>query len=318
MHFRMEDYIIEKTAQSKFMPIFLLSLLVVVWGTTFPIEKIVLNTISPFTLNLVRFLIADVVMLIIFFPSIKRDFFSVWKSGLMLGITMGAGFVFQTWGLVYTTPAKSGFITSLYVIMAPMLSFIFEKTKVRFHTVLAMIIASFGIYMTELSGKTFDVNFGDFLTFLCAIAFAFQVLLMTILTKKHEGKEITLTFYQFLVITVANIPFYAFSIHQDRWNLFDVTSILYMAIVASIIGIIIQAKYQKRIGTVSSSFIYAGEPVMATIFSILMLKATFSKTEIIGFVLITFAAIWAQVFHLSSSSSPSSYSSSSSSSSSSS
>jgi drug/metabolite transporter (DMT)-like permease len=140
---------------------------------------------------------------------------------------------------------------------------------------------------------------------------------MTILTKKHEGKEITLTFYQFLVITVVNLPFYAFSGHHDKWNLPDVISILYMAIVASIIGIIIQAKYQKKIGTVSSSFIYAGEPVIATILSVLMLKSIFSKTEIIGFVMITFAAIWAQIFHLSSSSSPSSYSSSSSSSSSS-
>ncbi|WP_428008914.1 DMT family transporter [Athalassotoga sp.] len=313
----MEDYVIEKTSQSKFMPVFLLSLLVVVWGTTFPIEKIMLETISPFTLNLVRFLIADVLMLIIFFPSIKRDFFGTWKDGLMLGATMGAGFIFQTWGLVYTTPAKSGFITSMYVVLATILSFIFEKTKISFNTILALIIAAAGIYMTELSGKVFEMNFGDFLTFLCAIAFAFQVLLMTILTKKHEGKEITLTFYQFLVITVVNIPFYAFSGHNDKWNFPDVIFILYMAIVASIIGIIIQAKYQKRIGTVSSSFIYAGEPVMATIFSVLMLKSTFSKTEIIGFVMITFAAIWAQIFHLSSSSSPSSYSSSSSSSSSS-
>ncbi|BBJ28007.1 drug/metabolite transporter (DMT) superfamily [Athalassotoga saccharophila] len=292
---------IEKNSQSKFLPLLLLSLLVVVWGTTFPIEKIMLETLSPFSLNLFRFLIADAVMLIIFFPSIKRDFLSVWQSGLLLGITMGAGFVFQTWGLVYTTPAKSGFITSMYVVFAPILSFIFEKTKVSVHTILALIIATSGIYLTELSGRIFEMNFGDFLTFLCAVAFAFQVLLMTVLTKKHEGKEITLTFYQFLVITVFNLPFYIFSGHNDNWNLPDVIFILYMAIVASIIGIIIQAKYQKRIGTVSSSFIYAGEPVMATVFSVLILKSTFSQTEIIGFAMITFAAIWAQLFNFSSS-----------------
>ncbi|MGC8637296.1 MAG: DMT family transporter [Athalassotoga sp.] len=283
------------------MPLLLLSLLVVVWGTTFPIEKIMLETISPFSLNLFRFLIADAVMLIIFFPSIRRDFLSVWKAGMLLGISMGAGFVFQTWGLVYTTPAKSGFITSMYVVFASILSFIFEKTRVNTHTIIALIIATFGIYMTELSGRVFEMNFGDFLTFLCAIAFAFQVLLMTIFTKKYEGKEITLTFYQFLVITVVNLPFYAFSNHNDMWNLSDLIFILYMAIIASVVGIIIQAKYQKRIGTVPSSFIYAGEPVMATVFSVLILKSTFSQTEIIGFVMITFAAIWVQIFNLSNS-----------------
>ncbi len=291
---------IDKNIQSKFLPLFFLSLLVVVWGSTFPIEKIMLETLSPFSLNLIRFLIADAVMLIIFFPSIKRDFFSVWKAGLLLGISMGAGFVFQTWGLVYTTPAKSGFITSMYVVFAPILSFVFEKTKASIHTIIALIIAAAGIYMVELSGKAFEMNFGDFLTFLCAIAFAFQVLLMTVLTKRYEGKEITLTFYQFIVITLFNLPFYFFSGHNDKWNLTDVVFILYMAIIASIIGIIIQAKYQKKIGTVSSSFIYAGEPVMATVFSVLILKSTFSQTEIIGFAMITFAAIWAQIFNLSS------------------
>lgn len=275
----------------------MLLLLVIIWGTTFPIEKVVLETLSPFTLNLIRFLIADIIMLVLFFPSIKRDFFRVWKAGLMLGVTMGAGFVFQTWGLVYTTPAKSGFITSMYVIFAPILSFIFEKVKVNFKTIFALIIALTGIYMTELSGSRFDMNFGDFLTFLCAISFAFQVLLMTILTRKYDGKEITLTFYQFLVITVVNVPFYIFSNRSDKWDFQDVVFILYMAIIASVVAIIIQAKYQKKVGTVSSSFIYAGEPVMATIFSILILNSTFSKTEIIGFAMITFAAIWAQIFN---------------------
>ncbi len=262
-----------------------------------------LGTISPFTLNLTRFLIADLIMLAIFFPTIKRDFIVTWKAGTLLGISMTLGYIFQTWGLVYTTPAKSGFITSMYVIIAPILSFIIEKTKVSFNTVFAILIASAGIYMTELSGKIISVNFGDFLTFLCAFSFGFQVLLMTILTKKHEGKEIILTFYQLLIVTIANIPLYFFTAHDDRWSAPDFFMVLYIAIFASVLGVIIQTKYQKKIGTIPSSFIYAGEPVMAAIFSVLILNEHFSKTELIGFTLITFAAIWAQIFHLSSSSS---------------
>jgi|YelNatPaOPRAMG01_1025707.scaffolds.fasta_scaffold02324_21 drug/metabolite transporter (DMT)-like permease len=305
-----EGFHIEKDNRSKFTPILFLSLLVVVWGTTFPLEKIILGSISPFTLNIVRFLIADLIMLVFFFPTIKRDFLSVWKYGTLLGLSMALGFIFQTWGLVYTTPAKSGFITSMYVVLATIFSFIFEKSRINFHTIFALILASVGIYMTELSGNGFSINFGDFLTFLCAIAFAFQVIMMTIFTKKAEGKEITLTFYQLLTVTIANIPFYVFSVHDDKWNLQDLMMILYLAIFASIVGVIVQAKYQKRIGTIPSSFIYAGEPVMATIFSVLLLNEHFSTTELTGFAMITFAAIWAQIFHLSSSSSsPSSYSS---------
>lgn len=281
--------------KSKIKSALLLILLVTIWGITFSLEKIVLNDISPFSLNLSRFFIADVAMLILFFPIIKRDLVKVWKEGTILGILMSFGYIFQTWGLSYTTPAKSGFITSLYVVLIPLVAIFVERISIKMGTIIALIIATAGIYLSNLSGKVFSPNFGDLLTLGCAIAFAFHVVSTTVLTKKLKNKYITLTFYQMVFVTITNIPFYFLSSHHDNWNFEIIAIITVIAIFASVFGITIQMKHQKNVGTISSAFIYAGEPVAAAIFSAILMGEKFSIAQLIGFSLIILAAIFAQI-----------------------
>ncbi|MCD6237725.1 MAG: EamA/RhaT family transporter [Thermotoga sp.] len=274
---------------------FLLILLVIIWGATFPLEKIVLNDISPFSLNISRFLIADLIMLFCFFPTIKKDFTKVWKEGSILGILMSLGYIFQTWGLDHTTPARSGFITSLYVVFVPLVAIFIEPIALRANTIFALLIAAVGIYLSELSGKIFSPNFGDLLTLGCAFAFAFQVVATTVLTKKLKDKHITLTFYQMTFITITNLPFYFLTFHHDSWNFENLSIIVSIAIFASVFGTIIQMKHQKNVGTIPSAFIYVGEPVSAAIFSVILMGEKFSIVQLIGFSLIIISAIFAQI-----------------------
>ncbi len=291
----MEIKTITETKEKSFYPILFLSLLVTIWGFTFPLEKIALESISPFSLNLYRFLIADLLMLAIFFPIIKRDFMITLRSGAILGGLTAVAYLFQTWGLAYTTPAKSGFITSMYVVLTPLLSVLIEKTKLNYKTIAALFLASIGIYLTELSGNVFVPNFGDFLTLLCSFAFAFQVVATTVLMKKEEGKEIAITFHQLYMVTIVNLPFYLFSFHSDRWNFQALSLTVFIALFASVMGTIWQMRYQKQVGTVASAFIYVGEPVTASIFSALIVGERFGTFQMIGFAAIVVSAVWIQI-----------------------
>ncbi len=125
----------------------MLIVLVTIWGATFPFEKMVLADISPFSLNFYRFLAADMLLLFMFFPTIKRDLRFVWKEGMILGTLMSAGYILQTWGLSYTSPAKSGFITALYIVLIPFFSFFIEKSRLSFTVILGLFTATFGIYL---------------------------------------------------------------------------------------------------------------------------------------------------------------------------
>ncbi len=275
----------------------LLILLVIIWGITFSLEKMILSRISPFSLNISRFFVADVIMLILFFPTIKKDFVRVWKEGTILGLLISFGYIFQTWGLVYTTPAKSGFITSLYVVLIPFVAIFVERISIRLSTIFALLIATAGIYLSNLSGEIFSPNYGDLLTLGCAIAFAFQVVSTTVLTKRLKNKHITLTFYQMMFVTITNIPFYFLSPHHDNWDFKIVAMIAVIAIFASVFGVLIQMKHQKNVGTIPSAFIYAGEPIVAAVFSMILMGERFSTTQLIGFSLIVGAAIFSQLVH---------------------
>ena len=46
-------------------------------------------------------------------------------AGLTVGFFLCVGYVLQTFGLLYTTSSKAGFLTGLSIVMVPILSFIF-------------------------------------------------------------------------------------------------------------------------------------------------------------------------------------------------
>ncbi|WP_456398954.1 DMT family transporter [Mesoaciditoga sp.] len=269
----------------------MLSVLVTIWGATFPFEKMVLAHLSPFTLNFYRFLLADLFILFLFFPKIKSDLKFVWKEGTLLGTFISVAYILQTWGLTYTTSSKSGFITALYIVLIPFFSLAIEKTRLNFSVFFSLGMATLGIYLSEMNGNTFRLNTGDLMTIGCAIAFAIHVVLTTGITRKLEEKYIALTFFQMGFITLANLPFYIVNFSGDSWHLNDVTLILFISFFASFLALIMQMKYQKNVDTVPSAFIYAGEPISAAIFSYLLLKDHFSKVQIVGFSLIIISAI---------------------------
>jgi len=49
------------------------------------------------------------------------------KAGVVIGLILFAGYVFQTIGLEYTTASKCGFITGLSVVLVPVFSAILLK-----------------------------------------------------------------------------------------------------------------------------------------------------------------------------------------------
>src|SRR5580704_12047450 len=88
---------------------------VLIWGCTFPLVKSALNDISPLLFNLLRMMLAALVLLLINFKELR---------GLTAGLFLALGYSFQTTGLAHTTPSKSAFLTGLVVVLVPILALI--------------------------------------------------------------------------------------------------------------------------------------------------------------------------------------------------
>lgn len=76
---------------------------------------------------------------------------------------------------MYTTVGKSGFITALYIILVPVLSYIFYRRSVSLLQGLSVVVAAVGMYFICIN-EGFSINKGDLYTLICAFCFAAQII----------------------------------------------------------------------------------------------------------------------------------------------
>ena len=98
-----------------------------IWGCTFVVVKGALVDASPLAFLAVRFLLAGVLLLAILGRGqVGRG---TLLPGSILGLFLFAGYLFQTWGLVYTTPSKSAFLTGFSVILVPLILMLSNRRR---------------------------------------------------------------------------------------------------------------------------------------------------------------------------------------------
>jgi len=142
-----------------------------IWGSTFVVIKGVLRDISPLGFIAARFLVAAPVIFLIYRKKLNRA--ALWP-GVLTGVLLFLGFVLQTEGLALTTPSKSAFLTGLSVAMVPFANSLVYGTRPRKFEVIGVVVASLGMALMTLPSGKFEMTTGDFLSLLCAIAFAFH------------------------------------------------------------------------------------------------------------------------------------------------
>jgi len=258
----------------------LLLAITVIWGLTFAVIKDVLRFVAPIYFIFWRFLIATLVVYLIFARKIHADRGRSLVPGMIVGLSVFLGFLTQTLGLTQTTANKSAFITSMYVIMVPFLSFLLERKPVSRGALYGSVLACLGLYFLarpDFSG----VNVGDGLTLICALAFGFQIVLTNIYSKAYDGS--VLLFYELLLTAVLCLPA---SLFWGGWHITlnrqVLLSILYVAVLATAFNIYIQNTFQKFVTSVKAAIIYTTEPIFAAVFAFLLIGELPTWSLLIG------------------------------------
>ena len=268
-----------------YIPHISLLLVSIIWGATFPLVKVSLYYISPMGFLTLRFLLASLIILAVYFRKIFKNLNAL-KASLILGVFLFLGYAFQTVGLKFTTSSNAGFITGLYVVFTPLFSHFIVREKLTGRIITALFLAVMGLYL--LSG-IHGLNFGDFLELLCAIAYGVHVSLIGKFSKEYDASSLTMLqlFFVFL--------FSSFLWTYEGFN-FNLTPILIFGIIftgifASALGIFVQVKAQRKIPPARAAIIFTTEPVFAGIFSWIFLGEIFDYLRIMGASLIILAML---------------------------
>jgi len=248
-------------------PILYLLLVTLIWGTTFPLQKFFLIDISPFIFNAIRFWLAALFSL--FFT--KKH---VFKEAFLLGLVFGAAYLTQTWGITLTTASKSGFLTSLYIVIVPLFAFLMEGEKINGYQKIGFPFAIIGSYL--MAGGISGLNVGDLLNIACGVFFALHVVMITKASRKID--EMSLLTWQFataaFINTIAGIG--------GNWILpASVLSVaVYLALFPTLLAVIIQLKYQRKVGNNITALIFVGEPIFSAVFAVLFIGERMSILQI--------------------------------------
>lgn len=260
-----------------------------VWGWTFVVvqDAIALYGVLPFLA--VRFTLAGVALAPIYAAKLTRRSLLV---GGGIGLVLAVGYLFQTTGLLYTTPTNSGLITGLFVVFAPLADRLLFGASASRQVILAVFLSLVGMVMLAGGGPE-GVNLGDFLTLLCAMALGLHIALLSRYAAGHDAGGLTLA----QIIAMALVFVVA-------WPFFDPVSLppaevwvalLVTGLLASAGAFLVQTTVQQKIPAARTAIILTMEPVFAAVFGYWLAGDRLVLVQILGASLILSALVIGEV-----------------------
>ncbi|MBK5292793.1 MAG: DMT family transporter [Acidobacteriia bacterium] len=269
----------------------------IVWGATFVIVKSALHDVSTVLFLTLRFLLASAVLALVYRSSLhRRQMAAAARPGLLAGLFLAAAYLLQTAGLEFTTPSKSAFLTSLCVVLVPLLgtfvSYVMARKTGRPFAgyqivprngeLLAIALAMTGMWLLTAPETGADWNQGDLLTVGAAWAFAAHILVLGRFASQAGFTGISL--WQIFTATAL----FAASVGwmepiRFRPTRPAITAIIFTGLLCTAVAFTVQAWAQQHTTPTRIALIFAGEPVAAA--------ATSYMTE--GEILSTRAALGA-------------------------
>ncbi len=283
----------------------LLVLVTIVWGSSFVVLKDTLSTLGnghfTFFILATRFLISGVVLAVICWKKLISIKKSTFIKGLILGVILFCAYSVQTLGLKYTTASKNAFLTAIYVVLVPFLSWIFLSKKPTLRNYVAALMCLVGIALVAVVGKNEHGSkelLGDALSFGSGAFYAFQIIYIS----KHAEKEDTIQLLIIELLTVALICvgvtlIAEFPSHYQEFSLPDgaIWKILYLALACTLFAQFGQIVAQKYTPPMSVALIFSLEAVFGVMFELLSGTANLTPYIVIGFIIIFFAEIISEV-----------------------
>ncbi len=282
-----------------------------IWGLAFVVQSDASDKVKPFTFNSLRSLLgAFVIFIYLFikskttgkpiFTHTKEYFKKTALGGILCGTFLAMSVNFQQAGLtVYpkgcAAEARAGFLTALYVIMVPIVSLVFLKKRISPIILLAVVWATFGIYLLCLSGGLSKIYSGDILMLFCAISCTLHILTVDKFGVFVGGAQLSMI--QFLVCgIISGIIGLIFESDMSITNIYSaLPQILYMGVLSSGLAYTLQIVGQKYAEPAVASISMSLESVFAAIGGWLIMGNGLSLREFFGCALVFVAIITAQV-----------------------
>ena len=237
-----------------------------VWGYTFLAVQDAVASMPVMDFLAWRFLLASVVMIALRPTCLRSVTRQELLRGLALGAVLGLGYIAQTYGLRYTSAAVSGFITGMFVVLTPVMSWILLRRKTNRSTWMVVALATVGLALLILKGWT--VGIGELLTLGCAVLFAIHIVFLGEWSPQYDP-------YAFSLLQIGAVAIISLIAaapggitmppSAEVWGVVLLTGVL-----ATAVAFFVQTWAQSLISATRAAVVMTMEPVFAGLFAVVI------------------------------------------------
>jgi drug/metabolite transporter (DMT)-like permease len=277
-----------------------LALCTLLWGATFVVVKEALADASVFAFLAVRFVLAALLMAVIYRRALRQLTRAEGWAGAQIGFFMFTGYAFQTRGLIQTTPSKAGFITGFSVVLVPVLMAVFWGRRINRWVWGGALAALVGLYYLTVPPAGFtELNAGDLLVLVCAALFALHIIFVGRYSPHHSVGA--LSFLQ--VATTAALTLVALPVAsvtgweplRVHWTTELLFAVLVTAVLATALAFSVQVWAQQYTTPTHTAILFSLEPVFAALTSYVVLGERLSGRGLLGAGLILVGILVAEL-----------------------
>lgn len=279
---------LNNTKPSLFLGSLLMLIASALWGFAFVAQKTGMDHLGPFLFSAIRFAVGAtcLVLLIKWFGRERLN-----RKGFFLGLAMGVvltfGAMLQQIGIVETTAGKSGFITSIYILLVPIFLALGGRNLPR-RIWPAVLMVFYGLYLLSIKQESElqSINTGDYWVLGSTIFWAIHIILIEKAVQKHDPLRLSIVqFYTCAFLCLVGVfIFEPITFAEIKIGVQgSLLELAYASIASVAIAYTLQVFAQQSVPSQNAALILSLEAVFAVIGGVWLLNEELTLRMLLGF-----------------------------------
>lgn len=266
-------------------------------GSMSALTKIALTGTSPVLFTVLRFSLAALTLVPIFYFSKEKITFAGLKNAVLVSLLAAANVFLYIFGLSRTTASIAPMLYGATPLIAGIFSYFLLRERLEKQKLLGITIGFIGVVVIILlplfeSGNKFSGDLiGHLLVFGAVISFSLYTVLSKKLMKHHTPLSLTLIFFLVtLILGSVTLPMQFTSSASTAFSPAVLVSIAFVGIIGTGIYYLLYQKAIHKATPVLASMILYLQPIFSIVWAALLLSEKITAGFIIGSIL-TFIGI---------------------------
>ena len=252
-------------------------------------SKIGLREIPPLLFVFSRFVLATLIMMVVFARRLRLLDRHIIKRGAIVGFALGLTNITFVFGVNGTSISRAGVLNNLFVLFIPLITKLLWKERVGRINLAGLALAGAGIWLLASSGGV-GFNRGDLVSTICALFIACHIITVSKVLRDDNVYLVSLA--QFATVAVmSGAAVLATSTTPVVVTPMALFAVIYCAIFPTVICFTLQNSFQRYVTPTRAGLVYTLDPVWSLLAGFFVLGERLLPLEWLGCAMIFLAVL---------------------------